>query len=93
MNNSDYQRQLDDLRAAKWHDVYLCRLALLDHLHECLEKDKYLKATDAPKNGEGYVALDKELADLKIILDLYFYNQPELLLQRQAKFLSKLRAD
>ncbi|MEI7452516.1 MAG: hypothetical protein WCK37_04960 [Candidatus Falkowbacteria bacterium] len=44
---------------SKWSDKYLCKLALLDHLRECLEKDNYLKATDAPKSSEGYKNLDK----------------------------------
>ena len=85
-----YEQNLARLLAAKWSDRYLCRLALLDHLRECLEKDNYLKATDVPKGSAGYEALDKELADLKIILDLYFNNEPQKLLDRQAKFLSKI---
>jgi hypothetical protein len=71
-------------------NTYLCKLALLDHLRECLEKDNYLKATDAPKDSEGYRNLDKELMDLKIILDFYFDGKEELHEKRLSKFLEKL---
>ncbi len=60
------------LKQGKWSNKYFCKLALFDHIRECLEKDNYLKATDTPKTDEAYNNLDKELMDLKIILDLYF---------------------
>lgn len=75
---------------SKWSDKYLCKLALLDHLRECLEKDNYLKATDASKNSVGYKNLDKELMDLKIILDFYFDDNDGLHKERIDKFLEKL---
>ena len=76
------------LRAGTWSDKYLCKLALLDHLRECLEKDNYLKATDTPKSNDLYKQLDKELMDLKIILRLYFEENSELELTRLEKFLA-----
>jgi hypothetical protein len=66
------EEKLLKLREGKWSNKYFCKLALLDHLRECLEKDNYLKATDTPKSDKMYDNLDKELMDLKIILDLYF---------------------
>jgi hypothetical protein len=66
------KEKLLKLREGKWSNKYFCKLALLDHLRECLEKDNYLKATDTLKSDKMYDNLDKELMDLKIILDLYF---------------------
>lgn len=43
--------KLHQLQKSIWSDKYFCKLALLDHLRECLEKDNYLKATDTPKNS------------------------------------------
>jgi hypothetical protein len=42
--------KIDKLIQEKWNSKYLCKLALFDHLRECLEKDNFLKATDTPKN-------------------------------------------
>jgi hypothetical protein len=62
------------LYQGKWSNKYFCKLAIFDHIRECLEKDNYLKGKDIPKSDEGYDNLDKELMDLKILLDLYFEN-------------------
>ena len=78
------------LEKSIWSNKYFCKLALLDHLRECLEKDNYLKATDTPKNSIGYKNLDKELMDLKIILELYFDKSEKLYSTRLKKFISKL---
>ena len=41
-------------------------------------KDNYFKATDdTDKDAQGYKYLDKELMDLKTILDLYFYKSKD----------------
>ena len=85
------QNELDQLKKGKWSNKYFCKLALLDHLRECLEKDNYLKATDTPKDSDGYKNLDKELMDLKIILDFYFDSNNELYAQRVQKFLDNLK--
>ncbi len=77
------------LKNGKWQNKYFCKLALLDHLRECLEKDNYLKATDTPKSDLGYENLEKELMDLKIILDLYF-NDSTLHEKRLDKFIENL---
>jgi hypothetical protein len=66
------KEKYNKLRKGKWSNKYFCKLAILDHLRECLEKDNYLKATDTPKTDIAYENLDKELMDLKILLDLYF---------------------
>jgi len=81
------QEIIKKLKEWKWGDKYLSKLALLDHIRECLEKDNYLKATDADKASEGYKNLDKELMDLKIILDFYFDGEDELYQKRLEKFL------
>jgi len=84
------ENKIIQLKKGIWSNKYFCKLALLDHLRECLEKDNYLKATDAPKNSDGYKNLDKELMDLKVILDLYFDDNNELYTQRIDKFIDKL---
>ncbi len=70
-----------------WNDKYLCKLAVLDHIRECLEKDNYLKATDIPKGDAGYAALDKELMDLNILLNMYFADDTNLREARIEKFI------
>ncbi len=84
------ENKIDQLKSGKWSNKYFCKLALLDHLRECLEKDNYLKATDTPKDSDGYKNLNKELMDLKIILDLYFDDMNELYTQRIDKFMNNL---
>lgn len=85
------QEKYNQLKDSQWKDTYFCKLALLDHLRECLEKDNYLKATDTPKTDVLYQHLDKELMDLKIILDLYFAESQTLEDTRLDKFLANLR--
>jgi hypothetical protein len=85
-------KKTEQLANGKWKNKYLCKLALLDHIRECFEKDNYLKATDTPKGTEGYQNLDKELMDMKIILDLYFVDGDELYDKRLDKFLSRLES-
>ncbi len=84
------QDKLADIKKGKWSSKYFCKLALLDHIRECLEKDNYLKATDTPKDSEGYKNLDKELMDLKIILDLYFGERGDLYESRVNKIWENL---
>ena len=56
MMNSKYK----DLKEShKWSNKYFCKLALLNHIRECLEKDNYLKATDTPKTDKGYYILER----------------------------------
>jgi hypothetical protein len=86
----DENKGLVTLLAGKWKDKYLCKLSLLDHLRECLEKDNYLKATDTPKDSEGYKNLDKELMDTLILLHLYFDDNQELFEKRVQKFIDNL---
>ena len=81
--------QYKKLLAGKWSNKYFCKLALLDHIRECFEKDNYLKATDTPKTDKGYEMLDKELMDLKIILDLYFQDS-DWEEKRLSKFIENL---
>ncbi|MBN1331326.1 hypothetical protein JW978_00365 [Candidatus Dojkabacteria bacterium] len=85
------QKQFKTLLNGKWSNKYFCKLALLDHLRECLEKDNYLKATDIPKTDIRYKHFDKELMDLRIILELYFGDgENELLSTRLKKFVDNL---
>ncbi len=71
-----------------WNDTYLCKLAVLDHIRECLEKDNYLKAADIPKGDASYAALDKELMDLNILLSMYFADSADLWETRIEKFIA-----
>lgn len=84
------KNKINDLKKGKWSNKYFCKLALLDHIRECLEKDNYLKAIDAPKDSGGYKNFDKELMDLKIILDFYLSGRTGLYKRRIEKFWSKL---
>ncbi len=84
------KEKLKLLHEKKWWNKFLCTLSLFDHIRECLEKDNYLKAIDAPKNSEGYKNLDKELMDLKIILGFYFEEEDELYKKRIDKFMENL---
>ena len=79
--------KIQQLKNGAWSNKYFCKLALLDHIRECLEKDNYLKATDEQKDSAGYKNLDKELMDLKIILDFYFAGEKDLYQKRIDKFL------
>jgi hypothetical protein len=83
-------KKIKTLSENKWSDRYFCKLAILDHLRECLEKDNYLKATDTPKDSPDYQNLEKELMDLYILLNIYFKDSPQLLETRLDKFISKL---
>ena len=85
------KNKIRDLKKGQWSNKYLCKLALLDHLRECLEKDNHLKAVDAPKDSRGYRNLDKELMDLKIILDFYFSDRQDLYRKRINKFWIKMK--
>ncbi len=82
--------KIQQLKNGKWSNKYFCKLAVLDHIRECLEKDNFLKATDEPKNSKAYENLDKELMDLKIILDFYFDGDEGLYQKRIDKFIENL---
>ncbi|MCX6808677.1 MAG: hypothetical protein NTW50_03350 [Candidatus Berkelbacteria bacterium] len=86
----DSKKKIKLLLESKWSNHYFCKLALLDHLRECLEKDNLLKATDTPKSSVGYENLEKELMDLGIILNIYFDGNDELLDKRLNKFIENL---
>ena len=79
------------LLEGEWGNKYFCKLALLDHIRECLQKDNYLKAIDEPKSSKKYEELDKELMDLKIILNLYFADNDNLYEERLKKFKNKMK--
>jgi hypothetical protein len=82
--------RIKKLLDGKWGNRYFCKLVILDHLRECLEKDNYIKATDTSKDSESYKLLDKELMDLRIALELYFQDESELYEIRLSKFLENL---
>ena len=83
---------MEELLEGEWGSKYFCKLALLDHIRECLQKDNYLKAIDEPKSSDKYKKLDKELMDLKIILDLYFADDNALYKKRLDKFKEKMNS-
>ena len=82
---------IEKLLENEWGNKYFCKLALFDHVRECLQKDNYLKAIDEPKSSKKYKELDKELMDLKIILDLYFSGSDDLYQKRLKKFKEKMK--
>jgi hypothetical protein len=82
---------MDEIKAGIFANPYVAKLAIFDHVRECLEKDNYLKATDTKKGSEGYMALDKELMDLSILLDVYFAEAAELRAARIQKFLDNAK--
>ena len=84
------EKKLKALQKGKRSNKYFCKLALRDHVRECREKDCHLKATNTPKHAEGYKNLDKELMDLKIILDFYFDDHDNLYKKRIDKFWENL---
>ncbi len=79
---------MDEITKGIFSDRYIAKLAIFDHIRECLEKDNHLKAVDAEKTSAGYVALEKELMDLQILLEVYFTGAEELKGARIQKFLA-----
>jgi len=80
----------------KWNDKYLNLLAISDHLTECKLKYEAYKLESINKDftkEELKYELDKELMDLKILLDLYTNNNlvnRNLYNKRIERFLEKL---
>jgi hypothetical protein len=86
----DTNAMLDALKAKFWGNKYFCKAEILNQVRACLELDNYLKATETPKADPMYQNLDKELMDLKIMLDFYLSDNPSLYQTRVEKFYSKL---
>jgi hypothetical protein len=55
-----------------------------------LKKTIFSKPQTPQKTDEGYKNLDKELMDLKIILDMYFHESENLYEARLDKFIENL---
>lgn len=66
--------QLNEIRTIeKFKDNYVLKLAITDHIDELKHKDTYMKMKDIPKGRNDHRDnFEKELADLYILLDVYF---------------------
>lgn len=86
----DTNNMLEALRTGFWGNKYFCKSEVLNQIRACLELDNHLKATETPKMDPMYQELDKELMDLRIMLDFYLFDKPDLYQKRVEKFYSKL---
>jgi hypothetical protein len=86
----DTQTMLEALKSKFWGNKYFCKSEVLNQIRACLEIDNHLKASETPKTDPMYQELDKEMMDLKIMLDFYLSDNPELYEKRVEKFYSKL---
>jgi len=84
---------LNKLYKDAWHSKYLCRMTILDHIRECLERDNYLKARGISKESKEYRLLDQEMMDLKIALDFYFKKEEKMYLERINKYVKNTKKD
>jgi len=88
--------KFNTLLNSKWKDKYLNLVAISDHLTECKLKYEAYKLDSINKDfskEELKFELDKELMDLKILLDIYVYNNSmkDLYNKRIERFLEKLK--
>jgi hypothetical protein len=77
----------------EWKSDYFIGLGIYQHLAECKQKFELVKnhaVSNLSKEKLQY-ELDKELADLKILLDMYVKD--EVLVQRLDKFKDNLEKD
>jgi len=76
-----------------WKDDYFVSLAIYQHLAECKEKFEMVKnhAVSPMSKEELQFELDKELADLKMLLDLYVKD--DMMEKRVNKFLENENGD
>lgn len=81
---------LDTLKSKFWGNTYFCKSEVLNQIRGCLELDNHLKATETPKSDPMYEQLDKEMMDLKIMLDFYLSDKQDLYQARVEKFYEKL---
>jgi hypothetical protein len=83
-----------DLIKNRFEDKYLLKLAILDHIKEIYLKDKYMKATDISTSNEKerlQFAVEKEMMDLKILLDVWAEDKKELKDKRIDKFCKNIK--
>jgi NTP pyrophosphatase (non-canonical NTP hydrolase) len=83
--------RIDDIKqlvAKKWHDDYLLKLAISDHVDEVVAlRDKVRKH----KSGDYQQEFDKELMDLFILLLMWSVDEGDLFSKRVDKFLLHLK--
>ena len=74
-----------------WREDYFIKLGVYQHLIECKQKFDMVNnhATMTMSKKELEIELDKELADLKILLDMYVKD--EMIEERLNKFFSNAK--
>ncbi len=81
--------KLDKLKQGKWQNEYLLSLAIISHVREVLLLSDY---ATVHKTAENLFAVDKEMMDLFILLQMWANDNPELLEARLEKFIKKANA-
>jgi len=68
----EYKEELDKIKE-RWKEDYFLGLGIYQHLEECKQKFDMVKnhAILTMKKEDLQTELDKELADLKVLLDMY----------------------
>ena len=84
------QEILDKIKK-EWKDDYFVGLDIYQHLVECKQKFEMVKnhAVSSMTKEELQFELDKELADLKIFLDIYV--KEDMVEKRLSKFLGSMK--
>ena len=82
----DYYKEAIDEICQRWRDDYFLGLGIYQHIVECKQKFEMVKnhAVLSVSKEDLQFELDKELADLKILLDCYV--KEEMVEKRINKF-------
>ncbi|MDP2947178.1 MAG: DUF3850 domain-containing protein [Nanoarchaeota archaeon] len=89
---NDKKEKLENLKK-EWKSDFFVKLGIYQHLVECKQKFEFTKnhaVLDLSKEELKY-ELDKELADLKVLLDIYV--KEEMYKERLEKFIKNLEKD
>lgn len=82
-----------DIIRSRFNEDYLRILSIFDHLIECTEKYKAYKLEAINKDfckEELFYELNKELMDLKILLDIHSEKNFDIYLKRLHRFAEKI---
>ena len=87
----EIDKEIFDKIREVWKDDYFVSLGIYQHLVECKQKFEAVKnhAISSLSKDKLQYELDKELADLKILLDMYVKD--EMINERLEKFKESLR--
>jgi len=85
----NYKELEEEIKKA-WKDDYFISLGIYQHLVECKQKFEAVKnhAINSLPKDKLQLELDKELADLKILLDIYV--KESMINERLKKFQEKI---